>query len=59
MSKKKTKKRKVDIDLDAETYDFLREVSELSKVSMDDLVSAILATYLVREKRKDERQKKI
>jgi hypothetical protein len=60
MSKKKAKKKtKIEFMLDLETYDFLREVSKLSGVTRDDVINVVLATSLIREKRKDERQKKI
>lgn len=55
---KKNKKVKLELDLPIEDYMFLKEVSKLSGIKLDDVISVILSCRIVSEKYTKKADKK-
>lgn len=45
-------KKVINIQLDRETYLFYKKIAKLTKLSMDDVMSVVLALYLMKRERK-------
>lgn len=51
--KKKTTKKKLTLNLDLDTYRFLREVSTLSGISRDNVISVILSIEIIKRRQNE------